>query len=159
MNLSSIKDVIDYVNKSNDTKPLDLTKFEDCKKFLSMIEDSRKNPTIKFLFENVLGKDIDDIMDSISEYATNVFWEANKINEEDKDVDDEEDIEEDIKEDIKKPSDDIPLQIGLQIHKLVGEYIDTKVKPYSKYLGEDKEAIMNNAYAGLYEFACWIYNK
>lgn len=58
---------------------------------------------------------------------------------------------------IIRPSQNIPVEVGLQIHKLVAEYVDTMIKPY---ISNDKDNIMvNDIYAGLYEFACWIFNK
>ena len=59
--------------------------------------------------------------------------------------------------DLIRPSQDINVNTGLQIHRLVQEYIDTMVKPYAKGILTEKQ--INDAYAGLYEFACWIYNK
>ena len=61
------------------------------------------------------------------------------------------------KEEFDRPSKYIDVNVGLQIHKLVQEYIDTKIKPYAKGIMSEKS--INDAYAGLYEFACWIYNK
>ena len=58
-----------------------------------------------------------------------------------------------------RPSNKVSTEVGLQIHKLVQEYIDTMVKPYNPKNGGLSIESINNAYAGLYEFACWIYNK
>lgn len=57
-----------------------------------------------------------------------------------------------------RPSQNIDVNMGLQIHKLVQEYIDTMIKPYNPKNGGLTTDQINNAYAGLYEFACWIYN-
>ena len=57
---------------------------------------------------------------------------------------------------IPRPSANLPVNTGLQIHKLVQEYVDTIIKPYAKGIMNDKQ--INDAYAGLYEFAAWIYN-
>ena len=58
---------------------------------------------------------------------------------------------------IDRPSNHIPTNVGLQIHKLVQEYIDTMIKPYAKGILDNKS--INDAYAGLYEYSCWIFNK
>lgn len=55
------------------------------------------------------------------------------------------------------PSSKVSVNTGLNIHKLVQEYIDTEIKPIiitEQFSQED----INNMYVGLYEFACWIIN-
>ena len=73
------------------------------------------------------------------------------------DVDDISKVENEIK--IERPSEKISTELGLQVHKLVQEYIDTMVKPYNPKVGGLTTKQINDAYAGLYEFACWILNK
>ena len=46
----------------------------------------------------------------------------------------------------------------MQIHSLVNEYCKEYINPYVSNDTKGKE-LANNAYAGLFEFACWIYNK
>lgn len=58
---------------------------------------------------------------------------------------------------LDRPSSHIDVQRGIQIHKLVTEYVDTMIRPYSQGLVDNK--VINDAYAGLYEFACWLINK
>lgn len=59
------------------------------------------------------------------------------------------------KKKIVRPSENIDPNIGVQLHKLVSKYIDEYVRPY--YLNtEENQKLINNAYAGLYEFACWV---
>ena len=53
----------------------------------------------------------------------------------------------------KRPSESIPTEIGLQIHKLTNRYCDEYIR--SRF----DTKISNDIYAGLYEFACWIYNQ
>ena len=58
---------------------------------------------------------------------------------------------------IERPSTKLTTEQGLQIHKLVQEYVDTMVRPFNNgVLSNDQ---INDAYAGLYEFASWILNK
>jgi len=46
----------------------------------------------------------------------------------------------------------------LQLHKIVQEYVDTMIKPFNKG-GVLTNQQINDAYAGLYEFAAWIMNR
>jgi len=57
-----------------------------------------------------------------------------------------------------RPSQNIDVNMGLQIHKLVQEYVDTMIKPYNPKNGGLTTDQINNAYAGLYEYSCWLYN-
>ena len=53
----------------------------------------------------------------------------------------------------KRPSETIDTQIGLQIHKLTDRYCN-------EYIRDRFDTKMSNdIYAGLYEFACWIYQQ
>lgn len=56
-----------------------------------------------------------------------------------------------------RPSDLLSVDRKLQIHKIVQEYIDTMVKPFNN--GQLTNNQINDAYAGLFEFACWIMNR
>ena len=120
-------------------KELDLRKDEDYEKFKESIETLKKNPIF-----NVLGS----LIGVDSHMLDEVVEEVDIIREQQK-----EEEEKNIK--ITRPSETIPTNVGLQIHKLVQEYIDTMVKPYATGIMDDKE--INDAYAGLYEFACWIH--
>lgn len=56
-----------------------------------------------------------------------------------------------------RPSDLLSVDKKLQIHKIVQEYVDTMVKPFNN--GQLTDNQINDAYAGLFEFACWIMNR
>lgn len=56
-----------------------------------------------------------------------------------------------------RPSDLLDVNKKLQIHKIVQEYVDTMVKPFNN--GKLTQQQINDAYAGLFEFACWVMNK
>lgn len=56
-----------------------------------------------------------------------------------------------------RPSDLLSVDKKLQIHKIVQEYIDTMVKPFNN--GQLTNNQINDAYAGLFEFACWVMNR
>jgi len=56
-----------------------------------------------------------------------------------------------------RPSDLLSVDKKLQIHKIVQEYVDNMIKPFNK--GQLTDNQINDAYAGLFEFACWIMNR
>ena len=56
-----------------------------------------------------------------------------------------------------RPSELLNVSQKLQLHKIVQEYVDTMIKPYNK--GALTTQQINDAYAGLYEFAAWVMNK
>lgn len=56
-----------------------------------------------------------------------------------------------------RPSDSLSVDKKLQIHKIVQEYIDTMIKPFNN--GKLTNDQINDAYAGLFEFACWVMNR
>ena len=56
-----------------------------------------------------------------------------------------------------RPSDLLSVDKKLQIHKIVQEYVDTMIKPFNN--GKLTDNQINDAYAGLFEFACWVMNR
>ena len=56
-----------------------------------------------------------------------------------------------------RPSDFLDVNKKLQIHKIVQEYVDTMVKPFNNDRLTQQQ--INDAYAGLFEFACWVMNR
>lgn len=73
--------------------------------------------------------------------------------EDDEDLNDIEESE----QEFKRPSELLTVDKKLQLHKLVQEYVDTTIKPFNKGILSNDQ--INDAYAGLYEFAAWILNK
>lgn len=61
-------------------------------------------------------------------------------------------------DEFKKPSELLSIDQKLQLHKIVQEYVDTMIKPFNKGNVLTNQQI-NDAYAGLYEFAAWIMNR
>ena len=74
-----------------------------------------------------------------------------------KEEDHTEEPEEDENPKFVRPSQKLSVQQKLQLHKIVQEYVDTMIKPYND--GHLTNGQINDAYAGLYEFAAWIMNK
>jgi hypothetical protein len=56
-----------------------------------------------------------------------------------------------------RPSELLTVDKKLKLHKLVQEYVNTMIKPYNNGILTQEQ--INDAYAGLYEFAAWIMNK
>ena len=78
--------------------------------------------------------------------------ENNKI---EKPVDNKQEKKEEYK--FTRPSDLLSVDKKLQIHKIVQEYVNTMVKPFNN--GQLTDNQINDAYAGLFEFACWVMNR
>lgn len=74
-----------------------------------------------------------------------------------KEEDHSEEPEEDENPKFVRPSQNLSVQQKLQLHKIVQEYVDTMIKPFND--GHLTNGQINDAYAGLYEFAAWIMNK
>lgn len=123
-------------------KVLDLTNADDLQEYCDKIEELKDNELVKNLC-NLFDIDVDKIFDTLTDYAENVYEEAHK--------DDEPKTPE-----LVRPSSKLTTEQGLQIHKLVEEYVDTMIKPYVTNMDTK---VINDAYAGLYEFAAWILNK
>ena len=74
-----------------------------------------------------------------------------------KEEDHSDEPEEDENPKFVRPSQNLSVQQKLQLHKIVQEYVDTMIKPYNDgHLTNDQ---INDAYAGLYEFAAWVMNR
>lgn len=128
------------LNKNQDNTELDLTKEEDVQKFHELVNELKGNSWISTLVTGLIGED-NEFFDKLNTFADNYYQEVHKNDQPQFD----------------RPSDHIPTNVGLQIHKLVQEYIDTMIKPYAKGILDNKS--INDAYVGLYDFACWIFNK
>ena len=169
--LSNINDELDEILNSESNK-FDLTNDKDYNDIVKKIKNlkSSNNGTFKLL-SSLFGID-DEVYDSLLELLEK---RRNELLEEKEDIQNtKEEIktndypatkivkdksEEQKKEEIHRPSQDVSVEAGLQIHKLVQEYIDTMIKPYNPKVGGLSTEQINDAYAGLYEFACWIFNK
>ena len=74
-----------------------------------------------------------------------------------KEEDHSEENEDEPKQEFKRPSELLNINQKLQLHKIVQEYVDTMIKPFNKNVLTTQQ--INDAYAGLYEFAAWVMNK
>lgn len=135
-----LKHLLDSVNED---ERLDLTKKEDVEKFHEKINELRENEAFLTLTQ-IFGYDLTDELDELDKFADNTFQKAEEKRKQEE-------------KKIERPSTKLTTEQGLQIHKLVQEYVDTMVRPFNNgVLSNDQ---INDAYAGLYEFASWILNK
>ena len=114
---------------------LNLADPKDNKKFRELVSNLQENQLFTSLAQ-LFGLDIDEFAENLNSIADAALPKQNKIS---------------------RPSEKLSTDIGLQIHKLVTEYVDTMIKPYA--CPEMSQQVINDAYAGLYEFAAWIYTK
>ena len=135
-----LKHLLDSVNED---ERLDLTKKEDVEKFHEKINELRENEAFLTL-TRIFGYDLTDELDELDKFADNTFQKAEEKRKQKE-------------KKIERPSTKLTTEQGLQIHKLVQEYVDTMVRPFNN--GVLSNAQINDAYAGLYEFAAWILNK
>ena len=135
-----LKHLLDSVNED---EKLDLTKKEDVEKFHEKINELRENEAFLTLTQ-IFGYDLTDELDELDKFADNTFQKAEEKRKQEE-------------KKIERPSTKLTTEQGLQIHKLVQEYVDTMVRPFNN--GVLSNTQINDAYAGLYEFAAWILNK
>jgi hypothetical protein len=124
----------------------DLSTSEGLKKFNDALNSLSDNVG---LF-NIFGIDGNDFIDNLRKIGNNIHTETSK----------EKEKPEPKKPETPKfvrPSEKVSTDKKLQIHHIVEEYVNTMIKPFNNGLMTN-EAI-NDAYAGLFEFACWIMNR
>ena len=122
----------------------DLSTSEGLKKFNDALNSLSDNAG---LF-NIFGIDGDGLIDHLRKIGNNIYTETNKEKQEPKKPETPKFV---------RPSEKVSTDKKLQIHHIVEEYVNTMIKPFNNGLMTD-EAI-NDAYAGLFEFACWIMNR
>ena len=128
-------------NKKKFVEVFDLTTKEGLEGYNKQL-DQLENSDLSIL--KLFGIDGNDIIDKLRDIG-NAIYENNTKEEE----------EETPK--FIRPSDLLDVDKKLQIHKIVQEYIDTMVKPFNN--GKLTKNQINDAYAGLFEFACWVMNR
>lgn len=136
-----LEDILNNVSAvyKSDSK-LDLTKKEDLQKFHDIMKSLRKNENL-LMIAHMCGYDnLDEEFDNIDKMADDIYESAHKNDTH-----------------IERPSDKLTTDQGLQIHNIVGEYVDTMIRPYND--GQLSNEQINNAYAGLYEFCAWLLYK
>lgn len=126
---------------------LDLTKDEDYAKFNDYVDECNKicesdevsSNITKMLFDALFGADFKDVINEIKQTGDKIHSEAKSKEHKTPEL----------------PSSKTPTDKKLQIHKLVAEYVDTIIRPNT----EMDRNVIDDVYAGLFEFACWLMNK
>ena len=141
----------DEIEEKKDVEKLDLGKDEDYAKFNNLVDECKKvcndddstSVLTKQLFDRLFGFDMNDIIDDIKKVGDDIHEQA---------------VKERQKEENKVPelpSNSTPFDKQVNLHKIVGEYVDTYIRPYGKM----DTKVVDDVYAGLFEFACWIMNR
>lgn len=141
----------DEIEEKKDVEKLDLGKDEDYAKFNNLVDECKKvcndddstSVLTKQLFETLFGFDMNDIIDDIKKAGDDIHEKA---------------VKERKKEENKVPelpSKSTPFDKQAHLHKIVEEYVDTYIRPYGKM----DTKVVDDVYAGLFEFACWIMNR
>lgn len=105
------------LNSVNEDERLDLTKKEDVEKFHEKINELRENEAFLTLTQ-IFGYDLTDELDELDKFADNIFQKAEEKRKQEE-------------KKIERPSTKLTTEQGLQIHKLVQEYVDTMVRPFN----------------------------
>ena len=141
--------------KNTDVEKLDLSKDEDYAKFNEYVDECKKicdsddsiSNLTKLMFEQFFGFDMNDIVDDIKKAGDEIHEQA--VKDRAKDEMNKETNFPDL------PSNSTSLDRQIHLHNIVGEYVDTYIRPYGKM---DKKTA-DDLYAYLFEFACWIMNR
>ena len=141
----------DDVEEKKDVEKLDLGKDEDYAKFNNLVDECKKvcngddstSVLTKQLFETLFGFDMNDIIDDIKKAGDDIHEQAVKERKKEE------------KKVPELPSNSTPFDKQVNLHKIVGEYVDTYIRPYGKM----DTKVVDDVYAGLFEFACWIMNR
>ena len=126
-------------NKKKFVEVFDLTTKEGLEGYNKQL-DQLENSDLGIL--KLFGIDGDDVIDKLRKLGNAIYENNKKEKEEDK---------------FTRPSDLLDVDKKLQIHKIVQEYVDTMIKPFNN--GKLTKSQINDAYAGLFEFACWVMNR
>ena len=121
---------------NQNTDKLDFTKKEDVDKLHDTIDELKSYD----LFNTFFGDEYAKFLDLVQDYADKTYEESHK---------------DDVKEP-EKPSSKLKNDVMKEkLQKLTSEYVDEVIKPNAKLTDEQIKSVLE----GLFEFACWIYNK
>ena len=124
----------DLINQNTDK--LDFTKKEDVEKLHDTVDELKSYD----LFSTFFGDEYTKFLDSLQDYADKTYEESHK---------------DDAKEP-EKPSSKLKNDVMKEkLQKLTSEYVDEVIKPNAKLTDEQIKSVLE----GLFEFACWIYNR
>ena len=141
-------------NDNDNVKVYDLTTDEGIKDYNKQL-DELSETDLDFL--NDFGIDAKKLIKEMRNLGNHIY-ESNKEDEEQVQQQlDRKTVDHTDNEKFERPSDKLSVDQKLQLHKITQEYVDTMIKPYNN--GQLNNAQINDAYAGLFEFAAWIMNR
>lgn len=145
---------IKYRNDNDNVKVYDLSTDEGIKGYNKQL-DKLSETDLDFL--NDFGIDVNKFIKEMRELGNHIY-ESNKEDETPAQQQlDRKTVDHTDNEIFERPSDKLSVDQKLQLHQITQEYVDTMIKPYSK--GQLTNNQINDAYAGLFEFAAWIMKR
>ena len=155
MKVNELLKAIGQMSNNGNVETYDLTTKEGYDKFKETVEELRESGESLF---NLLGIDMDEWLDNVSELSDKIYKNSNK---EDKpkqaSVERKEEDHTLETKNFNRPSELLTVNQKLQMHKYVQEYVDTMIKPFNNGLLTTEQ--INDAYAGLFEFGCWLVKR
>ena len=143
-----------YANDNDNVKVYDLSTDEGIKGYNKQL-DKLSETDLDFL--NDFGIDTKKLIKEMRNLGNHIY-ESNKEDEKPAQHQlDRKTVDHTVDEKFERPSDKLSVDQKLQLHKITQEYVDTMIKPYNN--GQLNNAQINDAYAGLFEFAAWIMNR
>ena len=143
-----------YRNDKDNVKVYDLSTDEGFKEYNKRL-DELSETDLNFL--NDFGIDVNKFIKEMRELGNHIY-ESNKEDETPAQQQlDRKTVDHTDNENFERPSDKLSVDQKLQLHKITQEYVDTMIRPYSK--GKLTNNQINDAYAGLFEFAAWIMKR
>lgn len=166
-NLDKNLDNLDLKSLKNNVEELDILDDEDYAKFTDMMYKLKQPKTGVSLIDsliNYLNKNIDTLLDNAKQYRIQHLVDNQKWLDKEpcKDVDTEAVRDEEIKDEqpdfLPLPSTTVKVNDKLKIHNLVNEFVNKYLKE-TTLASSLKDKDINDIYAYIFEYSCWLRNK
>lgn len=166
-NLDKNLDNLDLKSLNNNVEELDILDDEDYAKFTDMMYKLKQPKTGVSLIDsliNYLNKNIDTLLDDAKQYRIQHLVDNKKLLDKEpcKDVDTEAVRDEEIKDEqpdfLALPSTTVKVNDKLKIHNLVNEFVNKYLKE-TTLASSLKDKDINDIYAYIFEYSCWLRNK
>ena len=157
MNTNDLLKAFALLSDDDNTETYDLTTKEGLEGFNKQL-DTLEESDLELL--NLFGINSKDWIKGMRKLGKNIYEQSQEQNKEEKkepkqierkEIDHTEGVE------LKRPSELLTVNQKLQMHKYVQEYVDTMIKPFNNGLLSTDQ--INDAYAGLFEFGCWLVKR
>ena len=166
-NLDKNLDNLDLKSLNNNVEELDILDDEDYAKFTDMMYKLKQPKTGVSLIDsliNYLNKNIDTLLDNAKQYRIQHLTDNKKLLDKEpcKDVDTEvvrvEEIKDEQPDFLPLPSSTVKVNDKLKIHNLVNEFVNKYLKE-TTLASSLKDKDINDIYAYIFEYSCWLRNK